>query len=1311
MNHIYRLIWDALRQSWVVVSELTCAHKKTTIKIAAITLGSLFLSSGAFAETQNITLPADGSKYQLEPIDGLNGTDGTSKSTKNGTDGKAAYIFETGAETKPEDNVITIDSDVFISGGNGGKGFSGEQVSDEDSYTGGNGGNGALAIKGDRLKIINDGTINGGEGGRAGFGSYSDNDNDNDNDYNGNSGDAGDGGGAISGNYLVITNSGEINGGGASYTITAGLEVGKSGNGGVAIFGDNQIIENDGYIRGGYAYYGHNNAQQGIGSNGGEGGTAILGNHKKITNRGKIAGMHGGSGVNVMSPIYEGFGGNGGNGGDAIKGDDLKIDNYGYIVGGFGGEGGMGYYYDTDTETETYNPGKGGDGGMAISGDNLNIKNYKNARIEGGGGGRGGYGGMGDSSGRAGHAINSNHSTIANDGIIQGGSLHYAAYTNEDHGGYGINGDYLTITNGHNGEIYGGSGLGQAGIAINSNHTSIINEGQIIGGDGYGYDASSASGGHAINGSYLTITNTNSAIIQGGRVEVEEGIAGIAINGDNLNIRNQGSIICGDSSNNDCGTAIYFTGGQNNLTLQDGSDIQGDIVLASGSDNTLQITSEAQTTVDGSFEIGSNTSVTLSGQKLSFSKNANFGSGTTLTFTEGASLHADSITFNNTKIKTNITNWMQTDILLVSSINGINGNYEYSITNDLLTEGAKDYAGLYLNNGNRDLVYGLKWNDFSGDGYGTFDLKSGAIFNLKVSLTDNTSNINNINGWDGKSLTKEGLGTLILSAKNSYSGATNINNGTLKLDIDNAIANTTDVTIAEEGTLNLGGHDQKIAHIYNQGKMLINDFDANVLDNAVTVTGDMYNKGTLILNNCQNCAGQTYVQQGNWIGEGGTVQFGTVLADDASITDRLKITGSATGTTKVKVINEGGHGAHTIEGIELISTGSSTENAFQQDGRIIAGSYEYHLQQGDNFGNNMNKWYLTSEINYSGSEKDANIGNTPNSSNKKIRVFRPEAGSYVNNLAAANNLFTMRLQDRQDHIGQANLSNDGNKHNSVWARITQGHSKNTTSDKQLKTTANRTVFQLGGDVLTNSFFIQDELHIGLTGGYGKQNSTTRSHISKYRSDGKVEGYNIGLYGTWYQNIQEREGAYADSWILYNWFNNRVQGEQLANEKYHSHGFTASLELGYEYKIASFFTDGDMFNDIYIRPQAQVMWLDVKANDHTENNGTRVYGEGDGNIQTRLGMRISLNRHNQNIKSGTQIEPFAEFNWLHNTKNYAVNMTDATTNIQGTKNVAEAKIGIEGRIKDNLYLSGNISQQFGEHAQRDTQGIVGIKYLF
>ncbi len=60
---------------------------------------------------------------------------------------------------------------------------------------------------------------------------------------------------------------------------------------------------------------------------------------------------------------------------------------------------------------------------------------------------------------------------------------------------------------------------------------------------------------------------------------------------------------------------------------------------------------------------------------------------------------------------------------------------------------------------------------------------------------------------------------------------------------------------------------------------------------------------------------------GSYTGSGGTLEIETVLGGDASPSDRLVVTGDTAGTTNVTVINLGGGGAQTVEGIKIIDVG------------------------------------------------------------------------------------------------------------------------------------------------------------------------------------------------------------------------------------------------------------------------------------------------------------------------------------------------------------------------------------------------------
>ncbi|MZL06450.1 autotransporter outer membrane beta-barrel domain-containing protein, partial [Citrobacter amalonaticus] len=136
------------------------------------------------------------------------------------------------------------------------------------------------------------------------------------------------------------------------------------------------------------------------------------------------------------------------------------------------------------------------------------------------------------------------------------------------------------------------------------------------------------------------------------------------------------------------------------------------------------------------------------------------------------------------------------------------------------------------------------------------------------------------------------------------------------------------------------------------------------------------------------------------------------------------------------------------------------------------------------------------------------------------------------------------------------------------------------------------------------------------------------------------------------------------------------------------------------------------NALYIQPKAQITWMDVQADTHTEKNGTRVVDKTDGNLQTRLGVKAYLQGHNaMDDGKGRTFQPFVEVNWVHNTQNYSVQMDDISNDVKGSRNIGELKAGVEGQLTKNVTLWGNVAQQIGDNGYKDTQGMLGLKYSF
>ncbi|MCE9912382.1 autotransporter outer membrane beta-barrel domain-containing protein, partial [Hafnia paralvei] len=405
----------------------------------------------------------------------------------------------------------------------------------------------------------------------------------------------------------------------------------------------------------------------------------------------------------------------------------------------------------------------------------------------------------------------------------------------------------------------------------------------------------------------------------------------------------------------------------------------------------------------------------------------------------------------------------------------------------------------------------------------------------------------------------------------------------------------------------------------------------------------------------------------------------------------------------VSVSNAGGTGAQTLNGIELIHVDGASNGEFNQEGRIVAGAYDYTLARGK--GDSSGNWYLTSKQN--GENPDPGPNPEPGENTE-----RPEGGSYIANLAAANNLFVTRLHDRLGETQYIDALTGEQKVTSMWMRQVGGHNNFRDAAGQLKTQSNRYVMQMGGDIAQWSTDGLDRWHLGVMAGYGNNHSNTHSNISGYSSKGSVDGYSTGIYGTWYANDAEKTGTYVDSWLQYSWFNNHVNGEQIASESYKSRGITASVEVGQTIKLNEFKGSLGSTNTWYVQPQAQAVWMGVKAKNHTESNGTRVSSDGDGNLMTRLGVRTYLKGHHAvDEGKGREFQPFIEANWIHNTRDFTATMNGVAVKQDGARNLGEVKVGVEGQLNPRLNLWGNIGVQVGDKGYNDSAAMIGVKYNF
>lgn len=493
------------------------------------------------------------------------------------------------------------------------------------------------------------------------------------------------------------------------------------------------------------------------------------------------------------------------------------------------------------------------------------------------------------------------------------------------------------------------------------------------------------------------------------------------------------------------------------------------------------------------------------------------------------------------------------------------------------------------------------------------------------------------------------------------------------------------------------------------------------MTNSSTLTDLTLNGGAVVnFGHADGEPWQTLTVNEDFTGNGGKLVFNTVLNDDTSETDKLKVLGNTAGNAFVAVNNIGGTGAQTVEGIEIIEVAGISDGTFEKAGRIVAGAYDYNVVQ------KGNNWYLTSFIQPEDPDPVDPHDPDPVSPDPVDPVdpiipepeepdvppvteqqYRPEAGSYLANNYAANTLFMTRLHDRLGETQYTDMLTGEKKVTSLWLRNVGAHTRFKDGSGQLKTQSNSYVMQLGGDLAQWSSDGLDRWHLGAMAGYANSQSRTQSSLTGYYSRGQVTGYSVGLYGTWYANEADKSGAYVDTWALYNWFDNKVMGQEQATEKYKSSGITASVEAGYSFKLGE-----SERNSYWLQPKAQVVWMDVQSDNHREANGTRVKDNTDGNLMTRLGVKAYINGHNA-IDDGKsrEFQPFVEANWIHNTQTTSVKMDDVSSDMRGTRNIGELKVGVEGQITPRLNVWSNVAQQVGDKGYSDTRGMLGVKYNF
>jgi autotransporter family porin len=445
-------------------------------------------------------------------------------------------------------------------------------------------------------------------------------------------------------------------------------------------------------------------------------------------------------------------------------------------------------------------------------------------------------------------------------------------------------------------------------------------------------------------------------------------------------------------------------------------------------------------------------------------------------------------------------------------------------------------------------------------------------------------------------------------------------------------------------------------------------------------------------------------------GTGGTWVFNTVLGDDGSATDRVVIGGDATGHAGVFVRNVGGQGAQTVNGIALITIGGQSDATFSLLNRVTGGLYEYFLVKGAD-----GHWYLRSErepeppheciaqpalphcevtlpvepidpiepIDPTDPEEPIDPGD-PVDPGTPTPVLRPETGAYLANQAATRQLLEHGARERMN----AAEAVEGTR---TWAatRYSDGR-MDVIGQQQLRFTQSR--LQVGTHL---GAFDQDQGRLGMLLTAGQAEATSRSRVTGYRADARVQGGAVGAYVNW-----SNEGLYLDASVQHGRFNNRVQGQGLDAERYDTRLWQSALEAGSRFNAG---TLGGML--LRLEPQLQLTHTVGSMDTHVESNGTVVTQASGNGLSTRVGLRLEGDA----LIGNTRVAPYVALSGYHADRNAALSFDGEV--IYGGMPRTRAALNVGGQLSFGNRLGGfgDVSASRGEDGYQRFDMRIGLSY--
>lgn len=639
--------------------------------------------------------------------------------------------------------------------------------------------------------------------------------------------------------------------------------------------------------------------------------------------------------------------------------------------------------------------------------------------------------------------------------------------------------------------------------------------------------------------------------------------------------------------------------------------------------------------------------------------------------------------------------------------------------------------------------------DFRGSGKSIILNKGGGTINTNGNaiILDENSLKDGIAGTAsdlGRDLHKTGAGVLTLLDNQYYSGRTFIDQGILRLDAvepNTPLSNSKGLLNTSEVTIAAGARLEGQGIVGNSMNVQLNNSNAPVAANLTTII----NNGTIApglerFNNTFDSTDSQFVPltlAGNYrAGKGAAVEIHTELLDDISNHGSLTIDGvidsaSDKSGTGVVVIHQGGNGATTNHGIEIIRLRGNNSGATQADlikqldenfhlvsdfktskgqNAVVAGAYSYIMESDKDWYDNPNN------------QAGLFLRNATNNDGSLVpHPATPLYETYSLILGSLNKLPTL-----EQRIGHRPWLNDKNGYetgydrgkteiypNNVWMRVEgmKGYYEPHLDSNKGSTSSYRLRFSrvnVGVDMPIYENADGSRLIAGINGNM----SRAWSDIDSIHGSGDITttGYGLGATLTWYNH----NGFYTDAQAWHNWFKSDIDSNTITTDLdqvkgNHAKGYALSLEVGRIFDLNQHWS---------LTPQAQIAYSRVNFDSFTDIQNSIIINEKDYvGLEGRLGLALNYEKSHLDSSGKMRRNKLYILGNIHQEFKGDSTVSISGVDYESKMNNTWVSVGVGGSHNwdnDRFSIYGELSlasstKKFGE--EYELAGEIGLRIAF